>query len=131
MTGVPSVRLGLLPQPASGAVKPSARAARVRAEQRLPRVQTTVIIYPLRSDGRGRSRHRRLEAQTGNPFPTITSDLVARSGKRASLPVSRRSQLIVSCAAPVVLPLRSIAVGYDWRCRVPDASREFQARTAT
>ncbi len=73
-----------------------------------------------------------LRGKDGQSVPRNYSDLrVARPGKRASLPVSRRFQLIVSWTAPVPPPRRSIAVGYDWRCKVPVASREFQARTAT
>src|SRR2546421_9167231 len=51
---------------------------------------------PFDPNGRGRSRHR------------------------------RRFQLIVSCTAPVVLPLRSIGVGYD---RSEEHTSELQSRS--
>jgi hypothetical protein len=49
MTGVPGEAVERLPQPASRALNPNTRAVRARTQQRLRRVRTTVIIYPLRS----------------------------------------------------------------------------------
>src|SRR5258707_7074088 len=131
MAGVPGEVVEWVLHPASRVANPNARAVRVRTDGSggCERRSSSIPFDPF---WRGRSRHRRLEAQTKQSVPRDYSDLTGfRPGKRASLPVSRRFQLIMSGNAPVALPRRSIAVGYDWRCRVPDASREFQARTDT
>src|SRR5437879_9035967 len=93
MTGVPSEAVELLPQPVSRPVNPNTRVVRVRAEQRLPRVQTTVIrLSPPNRWARAFSAPS-LRGTDRQSVPRNYSDLVARSAKRASLPVSRQFQL--------------------------------------
>src|SRR5213080_1106805 len=106
MTGVPSEAVEWLPQPVSRPVNPNTRVEGSRRAAAAAGANDGHQAIPSNRWARAFSAPS-LRGTDRQSVPRNYSDLgVAGPESGASLPVSRRFQLIVSCTAPVVLPRR-------------------------